>query len=201
MGTPTGYGTLVHEGGSPIQYGPKGVIIKQSEPRESRSFNGNNYIMEEAITGDFALVKAWKADKAGNIVFRKTARNFNEPMCKAGKVTIVEVEELVDYIPPDQVHVPGIFIQRVCVSDHFEKRIEKRTITAESDAEPKPQSAGQKMRERIIRRAALEFEDGMYANLGIGMPMLASNFIPDGVNVTLQSENGVLALGPFPTND
>merc|ERR1712235_64971 len=115
--------------------------------------------------------------------------------------TIVEVEELVDEIPPDQVHVPGIYIQRVCVSDHFEKRIEKRTITAESDAEPKPQSAGQKMRERIIRRAALEFEDGMYANLGIGMPMLASNFIPEGVNVTLQSENGVLALGPFPTND
>jgi len=199
--TPTGVGTLIQHGGAPIRYNPDGSIAEPSIPRESRIFNGREYIMEEAITGDFALIKAWKADKAGNIMFRKTARNFNEPMCTAGKITIVEVEELVDEIPPDQVHVPGIYIQRVCVSDHFEKRIEKRTITAESDAEPKPQSAGQKMRERIIRRAALEFEDGMYANLGIGMPMLASNFIPDGVNVTLQSENGVLALGPFPTND
>ena len=79
------------------------TLAKPSEPRESRIFNGKQYIMEEAITGDFALVKAWKADKSGNIVFRKTARNFNEPMCKAGKVTIVEVEELVDYIPPDEV--------------------------------------------------------------------------------------------------
>jgi len=199
--TPTGVGTLIQHGGAPIRYNPDGSIAEPSIPRESRIFNGREYIMEEAITGDFALIKAWRADKAGNIQFRKTARNFNEPMCTAGKITIVEVEELVDEIPPDQVHVPGIYIQRVCVSDHFEKRIEKRTITAESDAEPKPQSAGQKMRERIIRRAALEFEDGMYANLGIGMPMLASNFIPDGVNVTLQSENGVLALGPFPTND
>jgi len=200
--TPTGVGTLIQHGGAPIRYNPDGSISEPSKPRESRTFNGREYIMEEAITGDFALVKAWKADKAGNIVFRKTARNFNEPMCKAGKITIVEVEELVDYIPPDQVHVPGIFIQRVVVSDSFEKRIEKRTVTKPEAAQSdKPKSAGAIIRERIIRRAALEFEDGMYANLGIGMPMLASNYIPDGVNVTLQSENGVLGLGPFPTED
>ena len=97
------------------------------------------------------------------------------------------------------MHIPGIYVQRVVVAEKLEKRIERRTISVEGDAE-KPKSAGALMRERIIRRAALEFEDGMYANLGIGMPMLASNFIPEGVNVTLQSENGVLGLGPFPTD-
>lgn len=198
--TPTGVGTLIHHGGAPIKYAPDGSIAEPSKPRESRKFNGKEYIMEEAITGDFALVKAWKADKAGNLLFRKTARNFNEPMCKASKCTIVEVEEIVDEIPADEVHVPGVYVQRVVLGESFEKRIERVTVQKPSGQE-KPKSAAALIRERIIRRAALEFEDGMYANLGIGMPMLASNFIPEGVNVTLQSENGVLGLGPFPTED
>merc|ERR1712142_528373 len=198
--TPTGVGTLIHHGGAPIKYNPNKTIAEPSKPRESRVFNGKEYIMEEAITGDYALVKAWKADKAGNLLFRMTTRNFNEPMCKASKITIVEVEEIVDEIPADEVHIPGIYVQRVVLADKLEKRIERRTISVEGGAE-KPKSAGALMRERIIRRAALEFEDGMYANLGIGMPMLASNFIPEGVDVTLQSENGVLGLGPFPTEE
>ncbi|MED6283962.1 Succinyl-CoA:3-ketoacid coenzyme A transferase 1, mitochondrial [Characodon lateralis] len=92
--TPTGYGTLIQEGGSPIKYNKDGSIAIASEEREVREFNGRHYIMEKAITGDFALIKAWKADKAGNIIFRKTARNFNQPMCKAAKTTIVESQKL-----------------------------------------------------------------------------------------------------------
>jgi len=200
--TPTAYGTLVHEGGSPIKYAKDGTIAIHSLPREERMFNGRNFIMEEGITGDFALIKAWKADKAGNLIFRKTANNFNHPMCKAAKVTIAEVEEIVEIgeIPPDQVHIPSIYVQKVIQGPSYEKRIERVTL-AQSDAGGKELSPAAKMREKIVRRAACEFKDGMYANLGIGMPMLASNFIPPSMTVHLQSENGILGLGPFPTKE
>ncbi|CAH1243089.1 OXCT1 [Branchiostoma lanceolatum] len=197
--TPTAYGTLVHEGGAPIKYNSDGSVAITSEPREERMFNGRNYIMERAITGDFALVKAWKADRMGNLTFRKAARNFNPPMAKAAKITIAEVEEIVESgtIPPEDVHVPSIFVQRVFKGDKFEKRIERLTLTKEAK-DDKPKSAAALVRERIIRRAALEFQDGMYANLGIGIPMLASNYIRPGITIHLQSENGILGLGPFP---
>ncbi|XP_046387277.1 succinyl-CoA:3-ketoacid coenzyme A transferase 1, mitochondrial [Ischnura elegans] len=201
--TTAAYGTLIHEGGAPIKYVPNGggQVEIASSPREQRTFGDRQYIMEEAITGDFALVKAWKADKAGNLVFRKTARNFNPPMCKAGKVTIAEVEEIVEVgeIPPEDVHIPSIYVQRIFQGTNYEKRIERLTLKkkqrASSIAATNPMVA---MRERIVKRAAVEFRDGMYANLGIGIPMLASNYIPEGMTVHLQSENGLLGLGPFP---
>ncbi|CAE1326336.1 OXCT [Acanthosepion pharaonis] len=198
--TPTAYGTLIHEGGAPIKYNSDGSVSIASKARENRLFNGVNYIMEEAITGDYALIKAWKADKAGNLIFRKTARNFNPPMGKAAKVTIAEVEEIVDVgtFAPEDIHLPHIFVQRVIQGEQYEKRIERLRLRKPEDSEAKPLSASAKLRERIIKRVAVEFTDGMYVNLGIGMPMLASNFIKPGLTVHMQSENGILGLGPFP---
>nr|XP_056704259.1 succinyl-CoA:3-ketoacid coenzyme A transferase 1, mitochondrial [Euleptes europaea] len=201
--TSTGYGTLVQEGGAPIKYNKDGTISLASEPREVREFDGRHFIMEKSITGDFALVKAWKSDRAGNVIFRKTARNFNQPMCKAARTTIVEVEEIVDVgtFAPEDIHVPKIYVHRIIKGEKYEKRIERLSLRKADDSQSKQKKAGDNVRERIIRRAALEFEDGMYANLGIGIPLLASNFISPDITVHLQSENGVLGLGPYPLQD
>uniref|UniRef100_A0A8C8DHV3 Uncharacterized protein n=1 Tax=Oryzias sinensis TaxID=183150 RepID=A0A8C8DHV3_9TELE len=160
-------------------------------------------LMRPEFNGDFTLIKAWKADKAGNIVFRKTARNFNQPMCKAAKTTIVEVEEVVEVgtFAAEDIHIPSIHVNRVVHGLGYEKRIDKRTVRKGQEENPKPKKDSDIVRERIIRRAALEFEDGMYANLGIGTPMLASNFIKPDITLHLQSENGILGLGPYPTQD
>lgn len=198
--TPTAYGTLVQEGGAPIRYFQDGHIAILSQPREVREFHGRHYLLEHAITADFALVKGWKADRAGNVIFRRSARNFNVPMCKAANTSVVEVEEIVDVgsFAPEDIHVPNIYVDRVIQGEKYEKRIERLTIRKEEDGKAK---AAEDIRTRIIKRAALEFEDGMYANLGIGIPLLASNYISPNITVHLHSENGILGLGPFPRKD
>jgi 3-oxoacid CoA-transferase subunit A len=116
--------------GIPAFFTPTGVGTPVAEGKEEREFNGRRYIMEEAIVGDFALVKAWKGDPMGNLVFRKTARNFNPLAAMAGKITIAEVEELVGIgeLDPDHIHLPGVFVQRILGGAKYEKRIERRTV-------------------------------------------------------------------------
>jgi len=200
--TPCAVGTIVQEGGVPIKYRSDGSVEIESEARELRRFGERDFVLEQAIKGDFALIKAWKADTRGNLVFRSTARNFNVDAATAGKICIAEVEEIVEAgeIDPDDVHLPGVYVHRVIKGPSYEKRIEKRTLSLGGDME----SSATKLspdRLRIVKRAALEFRDGMYVNLGIGIPTLASNFVAPDVQIELQSENGLLGIGEYPSED
>ena len=116
--------------GMPVVYTPAGVGTEVADGKEVREFKGKKYLMEEAFDADFALVKAWKGDAMGNLVFRSTARNFNPMMAMAGKITIVEVEELVPRgaLDPDHIHTPGIYVHRIFQGGNYEKRIEQRTV-------------------------------------------------------------------------
>ena len=115
--------------GIPAFYTPTGVGTMVAEGKEVREFDGRSYLLERGLTADFALIKAWRGDRMGNLVYRKTARNFNPMMATAAKVTIAEVEELVDpgQIEPDAVMTPGIYVQRILQGERYEKRIERRT--------------------------------------------------------------------------
>ena len=128
--TPTGAGTAVSDGGLPLRYAPGGgAVAKYSDKKETREFNGRPYVLEPAITGDFAIVKAWKGDAWGNLVYRYTSRNFNPMMAAAGTITIAEVEELVPVgsLDPNAIHTPSIYVQRIFQGTGYEKPIEQRT--------------------------------------------------------------------------
>lgn len=116
--------------GIPGFYTATGVGTPIAEGKEVKVFDGKDYILEKGITADFALVKAWKADKLGNLVYRKTSRNFNPLAAMAGKITIAEVEEIVEVgeLDPDHIHTPGVFVQRVLLGEDYEKRIERLTV-------------------------------------------------------------------------
>jgi 3-oxoacid CoA-transferase len=173
-------------------------------------------VLEEAITCQYALVRAWKGDRHGNLVFHNSARNFNTLAATAGQVTIAEVEELVEpgEIDPNDVHLPGIYVHRVLAltSDQAnDKRIEKRTTRPRNNSTSSTASAGTEVgdvdahaarirltREQMAERASRELSGGDYVNLGIGLPSLVPAYVPDQVEINFQSENGVLGMGDHP---
>ena len=203
-----------------MRYNQDKTVAAMSKLRETREFNGKNFVMEESIFGDVAFVKVNKADRLGNCTFRKAQNNFNEVMGKNAKYTVVEADEIVETgeIPPENVHLQGIYVDKVILSTE-PKEIEKLTL-AESrkevgvagktttyrwaeypvltDLHTAPGSEAGEKRERIIRRAAKELKDGMYVNLGIGIPLATPALVPKDVEVILQSENGMLGMGPYP---
>jgi 3-oxoacid CoA-transferase subunit A len=140
--TPAGVGTQVAEGGLPWRYGPDGRVVLASPPKELRTFGERVHVLERAITTDFALVRAARADRHGNLVFHASARNFNPLVAMAGRITIAETEELVEpgELDPDEIHLPGVFVQRITLAAAHDpraaKRAEKRTVSA-----PRPAAA------------------------------------------------------------
>jgi len=198
--TPTGVNTFIQSGQIPIRLN-KGVVIEAAEPRETRIFDGRVYNMERAIKGDVAILRAHTVDEDGNVRFRYTTKNFAPMMAKAAKVTIVEAENIVPSgtIGPDDIHLPGIYVDRI-VKATDDKIIESKNLrqapTSEASKDKSPAAA---RRDRIAKRAAKELHEGFYVNLGVGMPTLAPSFLPEDRKVWIQSENGILGMGAYPT--
>ncbi|KAK4503211.1 hypothetical protein PRZ48_006639 [Zasmidium cellare] len=200
--TPTGVNTFIQSGQIPARL-KNGEVLESGKARETRIFDGRVYNMETAIKGDVAILRAHKVDKDGNVKFRYTTKSFAPLMAKAAKVTIVEAEHIVETgeIGPDEIDVPGIFVDRI-VQATEDKIIEIKKLREDNDIEAEgAKSDALARRNRIAKRAAKELKPGFYVNLGVGMPTLAPSFLPPDSKVWIQSENGILGMGPYPTEE
>lgn len=207
--TPTGVSTALQTGDIPIRLGPlvkgvqKAAVLEHGRPRETRIFNGKTYVMETALPGDVAILRAWKVDEAGNCQFRYTTKAFGLIMAKAAKVAIVEAENIVPVgsIDPNDIHLPGIFIDRI-VPATAEKFIETKKLRPTEGMETTSKKTEAMIRrDRIAKRTAKELKHGFYVNLGVGIPTLAPSFLSPSTKVWIQSENGILGMGPYPRTD
>jgi len=198
-----GVGTYVEYGGFPKRLRTDGKSpYMVTVPKEVRRFDDREYILEEAIKVDFSLIKAYQADKYGNLRFRKTARNFNPDMAGTGKICIVEAEHIVDEIPADKIHFPGCFVHRIYKAPRVYGKIERlrhrKAAGQEQKQVKKSEEEKDARRIRIAQRASKELTDGMYCNLGVGIPTLVANLIEGKVDCDLQGENGIIGMGPYP---
>ena len=201
--TPTGVNTYIQSGQIPAKL-KDGEVVEPGKARETRIFDGRIYNMETAIKGDVAVLRAWKVDEDGNCKFRYTTKSFAPLMAKAARVAIVEAEHVVKTgeLGPEEIDLPGVFIDRI-VQATEDKIIEIKKLR-DPNADPESEAAGNEAlqrRNRIAKRAAKELTPGSYVNLGVGMPTLAPAFLPPGNKVWIQSENGILGMGPYPTED
>ncbi|KAF2120293.1 hypothetical protein BDV96DRAFT_486242 [Lophiotrema nucula] len=200
--TPTAVNTYIEDGKIPAKFDKDGKVTKWGKKREVREFDGRKYLMETALTGDVAILRAWKVDEAGNCCFRYTTKAFGPIMAKAARLTIVEAEEIVPIgaLDANDIDLPGIFVDRI-VPSTATKNIEIRKLRERDDTSGQKQSEAAARRLRIAKRAAKELKHGYYVNLGVGLPTTAASYVPEGTRVWLQSENGILGMGPHPTEE